>query len=169
MKFHVLVWAAASLGFASVGIAQSERSDREAKTEERPNLVQEGQTRVPDRFTQSEKAQAIQEVARLTMEASQAFDRGDNETGRARARSAADRLKSIEESLKQPGSGRARSKLAEHRGRLQLEYLGDEEAAREAFEDALVADDNPLAERLLIELSERKERNTDSRTPGSGN
>lgn len=168
MKIHVFVWAAAAIGFASIGSAQSERSEPEPKSEEPAVLVQEGQTRAPDRFTKSEKVRGMQEVARLTIEASLAFDRGDDEAGRARAKLAADRLQAIEQRLTQPGSGRARSKLAEQRGRLQLEFLGDEEAAREAFEDALVADDNPLAERLLIELIERKERRADSRTPGSG-
>ena len=170
MKIRIIVWvAAAACGLGSIGFSQSETSDSEAKSEERILRIQGGSPCSPARLAGSENAQAMQEIARLTVEASLAFDRGDNELGRTRARMAATKLKSIEERIAQTGSGRARSKLAEQRGRLQLEFLGDEDAAREALEDALVADDNPLAERLLIELIERKERRADSLTPGSGN
>jgi hypothetical protein len=169
MKIVIIVWAVATCGLVSIGVAQSESPAPEGRAEESVVPIQEGSARAPDRFAKSENAKAMQEVARLTVEANVAFDRGDLELGRARARTAAGKLKSIEERITETGSGRARSKLAEQRGRLQLEFLGDEEAAREAFEDALVADDNPLAERLLIELIERKERRTNSRTPGLGN
>jgi hypothetical protein len=169
MKLHVLVWAAATIGFASVSIAQSERSEPEPKSEATPVLVQEGRTRAPDRLTRSQDAQAIQEIARLTIEASLAFDRGDDELGRTRARAAAERLKIVEDRLAGSAHARARSKLAEQRGRLHLEFLGDEDAASEAFQDSVVAEANPVAERLLVELIERKERRTGSRTGEPGN
>ena len=93
-------------------------------------IVQEGSAWAPDRFNKNENAQAIQEIARLTVEASLAFDRGDDALGRARAKTAADKLKIVEDRLSDPAHARARSKLAEQRGRLQLEFLDDEDAAR---------------------------------------
>lgn len=163
MKFHVVVWAAALPCFAVVGIAQTD-SGESGPQKKWDILVQDGSRTPPAQVAQNQNAKALQEVARLTLEANQAFDRGDDELGKSRARAAAVELKTIEERLTKPETQRARSKLAEQRGRLQLEFLGDEAAAREAFEDSLVADENPVAERLLIELVERAERRSGSGT-----
>ena len=134
---------------------------------ERPAAQREFQVGSPTprgAWQQSGRAREMHEVARLVIESHEAFDRGDMDTGRAKARAAVQGLQAMERDAAQRGRARIVSRWAEERGRIQLEMLDDPDAAKEAYADAVANDpENPRAVRALQKLLEREQENPNDR------